>query len=654
MANLNPPLFKSPKEYLEYARAERRAGRLPRSPAAPEIDDGVNKFFKRYYDINIRKRENRKWYEKQTQLPDPPREKQVMEVEMMEREKSQPTPTQGTLFGFGPQPISNQEDSAAPTQGTLFGFGPQAISNPEAEEKEVDPNQQSFDFEVDPNQQSFNFDSATEESKANTEVQKDLLTSIFNTLVDISKNVSLMTEGFPDLLEASKSVDKLKGKNKLEEREKEQESMASRLKASGANVIQNTAQGVFGFFEKIFAILTPFILGLALTLTDLNNPVQLLKDAFKVLAAFLVGKFIYQLGKALTMAFISKLLQNFIGPKQILAPNSTIITSGGVPGAGGPVGGPVGGGGKPSGKPSGKPGRFGGLTRFGTGVLSTIGLTSLSGGATPAAAAAVPTGGFMRDDPKQLANINRNLQSGLATVGGAGPAAPAATGVLGKLKGAAPMLKRIGGGGLLSAIFMVPMFMAKRDEGKSTVRAGTETGITLAGGLGGAKLGAMVGTAIAPGIGTAIGLVLGGIAGSVFADSFSESIFNFFGGEPTGGTAKKGFLFSPEFAMMSEEEKQQINIDEQDYQEFNRRFEPKPVGEYQTLELEELKQARDKAKQVESIQDILARFNGGQPTNIVTQFNSSNKTSVLNPPLAADSAGVTWRGFPFLYPQRNP
>jgi hypothetical protein len=295
MANLNPPEFSSQEDYRLYFIEEVNNDRIPRDPVNAKEKQGRYNAFRasgikeKYFKM---------------------KERAEAEDDVQTGRTSRPAPAQLNLF-----------NDVSPARSEL--------PMPQATE-EVNP--------VNPNQQSFNFGSAAEDFRSGDEIQKDLLTKIFNTLVDISKNVSLMTEGFPDLLEASKSVDKLKGKNKLEEREKEQESMASRLKASGANVIQNTAQGVFGFFEKIFAILTPFLLGFVLSFTDLTNPVELLKDALFLLAAYIGGKFIYQLGKALTMTLLNKLLQNFIGPKQILAPNSTIITSGGVPGAGGPVG----------------------------------------------------------------------------------------------------------------------------------------------------------------------------------------------------------------------------------------------------------------------------------------------------------------------------
>jgi hypothetical protein len=446
----------------------------------------------------------------------------------------------------------------APAQLNLFNDPSPARSRlprPQATEEEVNP--------VNPNQQSFNFGSNAEDFRSGDEIQKDLLTKIFNTLFDISKNVSLMTEGFPDLLEASKSVDKLKDPNKLADQETKNEEMARSLKASGASVIQNTAEGVFGFFEKLFAILTPFLLGFILGLADLTNPIQLLKNALLGLAIFIAGKFIFQLGKALTLTLISKLLEKFVGPKIINAPNSIINTGGlGAPGTGGRTGGRTGGTG----------GRTGGATARST-TPAVGGLTpnqkirydELRAQGMPPAEAKRQAGGFSSlTRAEQKAGAKPVGNAAPISSAGAGITPPATTATGRAIGGIKTFGKSFLPLAIATSLISAPaLFASKKEEGKSTVRAGTETGASIGGGLvGGVLTGAATGAALGAmglnpftvALGATIGGIAGGIVGEQIASSFTEGLFDFFTGS---SKAKREVvsIFSKEYDDLSIDQK---------------------------------------------------------------------------------------------------
>jgi hypothetical protein len=585
MADLIPPLFRKFSDYRDYFVEEVKANRIPREPKSSEEKKGYRTAVK---DNSVRK--------KYMEMKD-----KTEGVEgRANRTTESPEPTQRNLF-----------DDSSPTQPRL--------PTPQATEEEPVVNA------VNPNQQSFSFGETAQDFRSDAEVQKDLLTKIFDTLLDISKNVSLMAEGFPDLLEASKSVDKLKQPNRLADQEAKNEDMAKSLKASGASVIQNTAQGVFGFFEKLFAILTPFLLGLVVSFMDLTNPLQLLKDSLLILAAFIVGKFIYQLGKALTLTLISKLLEKFVGPKIINAPNSIINAGGTGTGVG------TGGGGfipregvvnrrgraVSAATQSRFARRFGtqaAATRFvpvsqGTGALNTatnaLGLGAMTTGGI-AGGTGVPAGG---------------------TPAGSGARTTATARALGGIKTFGRVFLPLA---LLSSLVGAPsLYFQKRDEGKGRFRAGAEATAGVGGGLlGGVLTGAATGAALGAlganpftiALGGAIGAVAGGIMGEKIASSFTEKVFNFFGGEPIGGTVEEGFLFSKEFAAMTPEQRNQINISSKDYDEFNKRFGIAPISQLKTEELEQMRKDIT-AKEPEPPKD-------GSVGSFMTQFNQ--QTSVQN------------------------
>lgn len=439
----------------------------------------------------------------------------------------------------------------------------------------------------EPVQEQLDFGSMAEDFRSSEEIQKDLLTKIFNSIFDISKNVSIIAGMLPDLISLQSDIDKTSSRrvsddvdkkpDDLEQQEKDRESTVQELKKSGVSVIKNTAEGVFGFFEKVFAILTPMIFGMLLAFTDLTNPIQLLKDALVGLAVFMGGKFAYQMVKALSMTLISKLLDRFLtGPKTIMAPGSTIITDGigtGIPGSGG-VSGPVNKRGRPvtaaaQYRYAEKYGAAQATKRFG----SAPKVSTIPSILSPSNMEPMTTGGFS---------------------GGTG--IPTAATRTSKAFGG---IKSFGRGFLplaiaTSLISAPAMFAMKKEEGKSTVRAGTETGASvgggllggvLAGGATGATLGAMGLNPFTVALGAAIGGIAGGIVGEQVASSFTEKVFNFFGGEPLGGEAKKGFLFSPEFAAMTPEQRSQIKISEEDYKEFNKIYGITPTSQIRTEEL---------------------------------------------------------------------
>ena len=148
---------------------------------------------------------------------------------------------------------------------------------------------------VNPNQQSFSFGSTAEDFRSDAEVQKDLLTKIFNTLFDISKNVSAIVDNLPDLKgEATPKVDTLK------QEELSRESREGGVKKAAFGVLSTAPSSIFGAFEKILAILTPILIGFALAFVDLTDPIDLVKKALIGFAAFIAGKFIFQLIKSVT------------------------------------------------------------------------------------------------------------------------------------------------------------------------------------------------------------------------------------------------------------------------------------------------------------------------------------------------------------------
>jgi len=130
-----------------------------------------------------------------------------------------------------------------------------------------------------------------------------ILLDISNTLMDIAENVSLITEGLPDLrgqgTPAAPAVNTLRQEEENRER--------GGIKNAAVGVLKTAPDRIFGAFEKIFAILTPVLLGFLIGLTDLNDPLELVTDALIAFAAFIGGRFLYQLLKNVTIAAIMKL-----------------------------------------------------------------------------------------------------------------------------------------------------------------------------------------------------------------------------------------------------------------------------------------------------------------------------------------------------------
>jgi hypothetical protein len=240
-----------------------------------------------------------------------------------------------------------------------------------------------------------------------------------------------------------------------------------------------------------------------------------------------------------------------------------------------------------------------------------------------------------------------------APAGGTPAGAGARTTVTGRALGG---IKTFGNKGFLrvaalsSLIALPSLYFQKRDEGKGKFRSGAEATAGVGGGLlGGALTGAATGAALGAlganpftiALGGAIGAIAGGIMGEKVASSFTEKVFNFFGGEPTGGTAEEGFLFSPEFAKMSAEQRNQINISSKDYDEFNKKFGITPISQLKTEKLEQM-QKDIKAKEPEPPKD-------GKYGDIMTNIQQITKSESHNyRPFHAEEMLLLpqYRGFP--------
>lgn len=371
-------------------------------------------------------------------------------------------------------------------------------------------------------------------SKARDQVSAKILLNISSILMDISEDVSAIAGALPNLGGERKT-------DTLAEEEKNRETAVSRLKAGTSNMIQNTAEGVFGLFEKIFAILTPFLLGFVMRFVDLTNPIKLLKGALIGLAAFLAGKFIYQIVKGFTLGLIKTGLEKVFGakPKIINAPNSVINA--------GAATAPIGGAGNdtiitdtPDGKDKrNKPGsknkrRKNAIAASGPGIVPTD--------ITPDSTKTTPKSSRMSA-----------LRGGLAT---------------GARMNAYAMI----GYELLNAPFA---YQAKIEEGKSEGRAATETataaGGSIIGGIGagalaGGALGALGANPITVAAGALIGGTIGAFMGKEFAESITQKAFNFFTGTSTSENNKSVSIFNrEEYEKLTTEQKRaqlQFNVRE--------------------------------------------------------------------------------------------
>jgi hypothetical protein len=600
MADLIPPLFKSPEDYRLYFIEEVENGRIPRDPVGAQEKQGMHNAFKGKKSGPIIKQKHSNLLKEAEKIDDianrrtesPKSTTRILSLKDLAfdnraGEGTPKQPTQRNLF-----------DDSSPTQPRL--------PTPQATEEEPVVNA------VNPNQQSFSFGETAQDFRSDAEVQKELLTKIFDTLFDISKNVSLMAEGFPDLLEASKSVDKLKDTNNLKKEEEDREALGKRLKGNLADAGMSLVSTGFGFFEKLFAILTPFIAGFLLSFTDLLDPVKLLKQALLLLSAFIVGKLIYQLGKAVTFTLLERLKEKFIsGPKVINAPNSVINAGSVGTGTGGVVTtgtGDTGGKKKPGGKPTGRFGRF---AMAGTALFSAGAIAAATPAAVPAGAAVVPAG---------------------AAAVPAG--APAATGALSKMKGLISGSKAIPILGTILTLASAPFqYMSKRDEGKTKFRAGTETAASVTGILGGAAAGAALGTAIGGPIGTVIGGAIGAYGGEKLMSSITEGLFNFF----TGTESNKMSVFSEEFAKLSKEEQLKIRPSDSEAQQLKNIYKVESLQSFTTEDLlraqKDIITAREKDPAKASNQNFVVS-KGGDTTN--------NK--IINVP--ALEAEISRRGLP--------
>ncbi len=442
-------------------------------------------------------------------------------------------------------------------------------------------------------------------SRSKDPVAAKILLDISNTLMDIAENVALITEGMPDLLGASTATPT----NNLKKEEEDREALGKRLKGNLADAGMSLVSTGFGFFEKLFAILTPFIAGFLLSFTDLLDPVKLLKQALLLLSAFIVGKLIYQLGKAVTFTLLERLKEKFIsGPKVINAPNS-VINAGGT-GTGGPVPGPGGGGG-------GGAGGGGGQGGSGQGGR---------GGRTRRIDTAASQARF-RQRFGTLATVRRyGLNSVLS--------AAAPTSALGRVSSVTRAVPGLAAGvTIISAPFQ---YMSKREEGKSKTRAGVETAGSVVGALGGAAALGSLGFAIGGPIGAAIGAVVGGVLGEKMVSSLTEGLFNFFTGTKSEDF-KKMSVFSEEFAKLSKEEQLKIRPSDSEAEQLKNIYKVESLQSFTTEDLlraqNDIRNAREKDPAKASNQNFVVQ-KGGDTTN--------NK--IIN--LPALEVEISRRGFP--------
>lgn len=211
-------------------------------------------------------------------------------------------------------------------------------------------------------QGEFSFPSQSEDFRDDSTIQKDLLTQIASSLLQISSNVASMSNILPDLLDAQKALVGATEGDALTQEELAREGKLSVGKQAAVGVLSGAPGSIFGAFEKVFAILTPLLLGFALTLTDLNDPIELVKDALKAFAIFMGGKFLYQLLKSVTIAVVTEKVKGIFAGRAAgsAAGGITAATTGGIAGdvagqtTGGAGGAPV--------------ERIGALTKIGKGI----------------------------------------------------------------------------------------------------------------------------------------------------------------------------------------------------------------------------------------------------------------------------------------------
>jgi hypothetical protein len=165
-------------------------------------------------------------------------------------------------------------------------------------------------------------------------VQLAVFTDILGVVKNIADNMvagmraqGLMYAGMDAYLDVARG----ETKNRLAEKEKEKEAGLDE-DAKQISPLGKLFQEYFGSLKRLLTIITavliPFLLGFVLSFVDLTKPIDLLKAALVGLAAYIGGKFLLLLAK--------NLIKNmFLGPKTIMAPGSTIITSGGVGAVGG-------------------------------------------------------------------------------------------------------------------------------------------------------------------------------------------------------------------------------------------------------------------------------------------------------------------------------
>lgn len=210
-------------------------------------------------------------------------------------------------------------------------------------------------------QGEFSFPSQSEDFRDDSTIQKDLLTQIASSLLQISSNVASMSNILPDLLDAQKALVGATEGDALKQEELAREGKLSVGKQAAVGVLGGAPGSIFGAFEKVFAILTPLLLGFALTLTDLNDPIELVKDALKAFAIFMGGKFLYQLLKSVTIAVVTEKVKGIFAGRAAgsAAGGITAATTGGIAGD---VAGSTTGGAGPSVE------KMGALTRIGKGI----------------------------------------------------------------------------------------------------------------------------------------------------------------------------------------------------------------------------------------------------------------------------------------------
>ncbi len=198
-------------------------------------------------------------------------------------------------------------------------------------------------------------------SRSKDPVAAKILLDISNTLMDIAENVLAIVDSLPDLKgEAAPRVDTL---------QQEELNRESKIGKSAMGVLATAPARVMGFFEKIFAVLTPLLLGFALALLDLNDPIDLIKKVLLGFAAFIAGRFLLQLAASVAIATVSAIFKYVFKKIVGLFSSSAAGAAGAAGGAGGPSPAPSPGpNNRTPGGPVDQSQRFGFLVKLANGI----------------------------------------------------------------------------------------------------------------------------------------------------------------------------------------------------------------------------------------------------------------------------------------------